>query len=186
MTMSDLALRWDGDALAADLAVEANDFARDATLQTAVELSLFLDRRADDGDQLPDQETDRRGWWGDSVPVVPGDRIGSRLWLLAREKQTATTRARLEQFAREALAWLLEDKVAAKVEVVASFPRPVMWGLEVAITRPSGDPVRFQFGGAWTELAAAAGPLDVLPGDPVVTSSDAPIVTSTGGYLTAP
>jgi phage gp46-like protein len=182
--MSDLALRWDPDSLTADLVVEGNDLARDATLQTAVELSLFLDRRAEDADQLPTSETDRRGWWGDSVPVVEGDRIGSRLWLLAREKHTPSMAARLEKYAREALAWLLEDRVASRLEVTATFPRPGMWGLTVELWRPSADPVRYQFGGAWEDLAAPAPALDLAPADSgVVTSGDAYSVTSDGTYL---
>jgi phage gp46-like protein len=39
-------LHWDSTALAADLAVAANDLSTDAGLETAVLLSLFLDRRA--------------------------------------------------------------------------------------------------------------------------------------------
>lgn len=184
--MADLALRWDGEGLTADLVVEANDLARDATLQTAVELSLFLDRRAEDADQLPTAETDRRGWWGDSVPVVEGDRIGSRLWLLAREKQTPTMAARLERYAREALAWLLEDRVVSRIEVVAEFPRAGMWGLTVELWRPSSDPVRYRFGGTWEAVAEAAAPLDIQPtSDGVVTAADAYAVMGDGTYLTS-
>jgi phage gp46-like protein len=148
--MSDVALRWLDTEGAADVAVESNDLARDDGLRTAVLLSLFTDRRADPGEKLPDGETDRRGWWGDSVPTVEGDKIGSRLWLVARERQSTAVLERIESYAAEALQWLLDDKVAERIEVTGSIPRPGMWGLEVAIYRPHrADPTRFRFDRIW-------------------------------------
>lgn len=147
--MSDLALRWDPAAVAADLAVEANDLARDDGLETAVLLSLFTDRQAEVGDVLPAGENDRRGWWGDALPVVEGDKTGSRLWLLARAKSTPDARARAEEYAREALQWLIDDKVAERVEVAAEIPRVGMLGFLVTIHRPQKDPARYRFSHAW-------------------------------------
>jgi phage gp46-like protein len=150
--MGDAALVWDPDSLAADLAIEANDLVRDEGLRTAVLLSLFLDRQAEPGDVLPPGETDRRGWWADAVPVVEGDQIGSRLWLLAREKDTSTVRARAEEYAREALAWLVEDKVADRVEVVAEAPRPGALNLVIDIYRPKAEPTRYHFADVWSAM----------------------------------
>ena len=92
--MSDIGLFWDRDS--ADFAIEANDLATDDGLETAVSLSLFTDRRAEDGDALPSGDADRRGWWGDDFPAVDGDRMGSRLWLLARSKQTPDVLERVD------------------------------------------------------------------------------------------
>lgn len=184
--MADLALRWDGAAAAADLAVLANDLVLDAGLQTAVLLSLFLDRRAEDGDQLPAGETDRRGWWADATPVVAGDRIGSRLWLLAREKETKATLERAQKYAREALKWLIEDRVAERLEVTAEFPRTGMLGLTVEIFRPRADPVTFRFDHTWDDGDSSG--LEQLPeptpDSAVVSSSDASFVTAAGVVLT--
>jgi phage gp46-like protein len=153
--VSDIAIRWDAAALAADLAVEANDLASEEGLESAVLESLFTDARAEPGDTLPPGETDYRGLWADAVPVVEGDRFGSRLWLLARSKDTETTRTRAEEYGREALAWLIEDRVAARVEVVASVPRAEMLGIEVAIYRPNqADPTRFRFAHVWRAMEA--------------------------------
>lgn len=152
--MADLALRWDVDQGAADLVFEADDLALDGGLETAVLLSLFTDRRAEEGDPLPTGEQDRRGWYGDALPVVDGDRIGSRLWLISREKQTPSVLSRIEAYAREALAWLVEDQVASKVAVKAEFPRAGVWGLTVEIYRPGvADPVRFRFNDTWAQEA---------------------------------
>jgi phage gp46-like protein len=154
--MSDLLLRLDPAVLEADLAIAANDLVADDGLETAVLLSLFTDRRAGAGDVLPPGETDRRGWWGDAFPVVEGDLIGSRLWLLTREKQRSAVLPRVEEYAREALAWLVEDRVASKVEVVASFPRAGWLALDVSVYRPLGDPTKYRFDRAWEAAQASA------------------------------
>ena len=84
-------------------------------LVRAVVISLFTWRRAHADDDLPAEQ--RMGWWGDSFPTVPNDRIGSRLWLLSRAKLLPETLARAKEYAEEALAWLIEDGVAARVDV---------------------------------------------------------------------
>lgn len=152
--MSDLALLWSDTDVAADFAIEENDLAADDGLETAVLLSLFTDRRAESGDILPDAEVDRRGWWGDAFPTVDGDRIGSRLWLLGRSKETADVVARAEEYAREALAWLVEDKVAESVVVTASVVSRGVLGLSVEIARPAVDPAKFQFDYTWAAQEA--------------------------------
>jgi len=97
---------------------ESGDFEHDATFTTALIISLFTDRRAKEEDPLPDPESNnRRGWWGDNLAEVQDDRIGSRLWLLSREKTTQDVLIRAKQYAEEALQWLIDDGVAAKVEV---------------------------------------------------------------------
>lgn len=149
--MSDLALHW--DVAAADLALIAGDLATDEGLETAVIVSLFSDRRADDGEALPDGSTDRRGWWADARD----DRLGSLLWLLSREKQMAVVLERARAYATQALAWLIADRVAAAVDVRAAFTRPGWLGLAVTITRPTGDQVAYRFEGTWRAEAQRAG-----------------------------
>jgi phage gp46-like protein len=152
--MSDFALIWNADRYAADLSISRNDLVAEDGLRTATILSLFVDRRADDGDVLPGGQTDRRGWWADAIPVVEGDKIGSRLWLLARAKRTTEFLRRAEEYAREALEWLLTDKIVESIEVAAEFlsdsVRGDGYGLTVKLTRPKADPVTYRFGRAWT------------------------------------
>lgn len=150
----DIGLFWNSDLGAADLAVSANDLASDEGLETAVWLSLFTDRRAEDGDVLPDAETDRRGWWGDAFPVVEGDRFGSRLWLLSRSKQTQEVLDTAPELAREALQWLIDDRVSDRVDAVAEIVRPQMLGLAVTIYRPTGDAVQFRYNYNWVAQEA--------------------------------
>lgn len=152
---------WTLSGAAASLAAESillppRDLETDEGLETAVVISLFTDARAADGDVLPDGGSDRRGWWGDGVPVVDGDQVGSKLWLLSRAKQTPDVLARAQQYAREALAWLVEDQVASGVEVIASVPRPGMLALEVTISRPKVSPVTYRYAAAWAAQAGGA------------------------------
>jgi len=130
-----MALDWGPSRPSPDLALAATgQVARDDGLRTAVLLSLFLDARARPEDPLPEApaggalgarganaDADRRGWVGDALAPVAGDRMGSRLWLLAREKQTEGVRARAEIYAREALAWLVADGLATGLDVAATW-----------------------------------------------------------------
>lgn len=151
--MTDIALTWDAADGAADFALSAGDLLSDDGLETAVLLSLFTDRRAEDGDVLPDGETDRRGWWADAFPVEDGDHFGSRLWQLARSKRTPETLRRAEEYAREALAWLLEDKVAGRVDVTAEALAGDILGLGVTIYRPTSDVAQYKFNYTWDAQA---------------------------------
>lgn len=145
----DIGLFWNDQAGAADVVIDANDLATDRGLNTAVLLSLFLDSRAEDSDTLPDGSTDRRGFWGDSFPIVEGDKTGSRLWLTARSKQTTEVLTLREQYAREALQWLLDDKVAASISAVAEWADPDVGVLTVTIQRPQGIGVTFRYNYTW-------------------------------------
>jgi phage gp46-like protein len=126
-----MALRWNGAAGRGEVQrTEAGALMYEDGLATAVILSLFLDRRARADDRLPDPaSTDRRGWVGDAFDLE--DPIGSRLWLLVREKQTEETRRRAEEYAAEALDWLVEDGLASAVRIRAEWLAPGLLGLAV-------------------------------------------------------
>lgn len=132
---------------AGEPAVIANDLAQDDGLETAVQLSLFLDARAGAGDVLPSPDPYRRGWWADQFEV---DRvsIGSRLWLLERSKRTPAVLAAAREYALEALRWLIEDGVASAVEVATSWFQDNGLAFEITISRP-GDTAASRFGYVW-------------------------------------
>ena len=146
MRVNDLALLPPAplDVAGPDCGMEAGDLVAEGSLRTAVILSLFLDRRAEDDDILPNGSDDRRGWWADTVAPMTdygigggsasGDHIGSRLWLLSREKQLAGVLERARHYAEEALTWLVEDGVATAVQVTATNPRQGWLVLEVTVT----------------------------------------------------
>ncbi|WP_439471349.1 phage GP46 family protein [Brevundimonas sp.] len=143
--MTDLALIWSDEAFAADLALLDGDLAKDGGLKTAVILSLFTDARARPDDVLPQEGADRRGWWPDALGADE-DRMGSRLWLLAREKLTPDTVARAREYAEEALMWLVRDGVARELVVTVEVVGPAALGLHILIGRGDGpDRERFDF-----------------------------------------
>lgn len=148
--MSDLALIWNGDSC--DLALDGNDLQIEENLSTAILISLFSDRRASADDVLPGAPDDLRGWWADAWPDVEGDRIGSRLWLLSREKEVPETLRRAKEYVQEALAWLVEDGIAARVEVAVSVPRRGVLGLSVTVYRRDGRSENYQYDVIWEAL----------------------------------
>lgn len=143
-----IALEWDNTAGAASVVVENNDLKRDEGLLTDIYVSLFTNRRAEPGDVLPEGVTDRQGWWADAVPVVEGDKIGSRLWLLDRSKKTTEVLDRAVTYGREALQWLLDDLVCDRFDFTAEF---ASFGLAYVVTvyRPGVDPAHFRFNHTW-------------------------------------
>ena len=130
-----------------DIQLAGHDLAAENGLRTAVLVSLFSDRLATADDAIPDGTDNRRGWWADAWPEIPDDLTGSRLWLLAREKQTAETAERAREYAAEALQWMVDDGVARAVDVTAAWDAPGRLALTIAITRATGQAARYQF--AW-------------------------------------
>jgi len=112
---------------AGDVVVNDSDLERDDGLETSVIISLFTDRRAA-VDQIPPEfpRDDLRGWWGDVA----------------------------QQYAQEALQWLIEDKVALQVTVATSYISVGWMLIEIDIYRPSVQVVRYRYGYEWTAQAA--------------------------------
>ncbi|PWG62868.1 phage GP46 family protein [Spiribacter halobius] len=149
--MTDIALIQDADGRR-DIALEAGDLAAEESPRTAVVLSLLTDRRADTDDELPDGGSDRRGWWADAWSEPSEDLIGSRLWLLAREKELPAVARQAEAYAREALQWLVDDGIAESVEVTAEDFRAEWLTLRVVIRRRGGGTVEQRYDYVWEAL----------------------------------
>ncbi|MDB7002742.1 phage GP46 family protein [Escherichia coli] len=142
--MIDLAIIWTNGR--GDIAQDGIDMLTDDSLTTDVTISLFTDRRALDSDTLPSGSDDRRGWWGDSYRDRP---IGSRLWLLSREKATPDTLERARGYAEEALEWLKTAGRVSEVNVRAEQLHRGWLGLYVALTLPDGSIIPYEFKAAF-------------------------------------
>lgn len=152
LQVADLALTWSNTIGSADLSIIDLDLSSDRGLMTAVVLSLFTDRRAENDDESPSGKADdRRGWWADQFAEIEGDRFGSRLWLLDRSKNTNETLRRADEYIREALNWMLEDKVAASIDVQVEAVVPML-EIAIGLQRPGGDRVSFRFAHTWDHL----------------------------------
>lgn len=148
--LADLALTWSTALGNADLSLIDMDLASDRGLTTAAALSLFTDRRAEADDVPPSGDpTDRRGFWADEFADVPGDRWGSRLWLLDRAKATGETRRKAREYALEALAWMVEDKVITKADVTVEAFRADGMELAIVLEKPDGSSLSFRFSHVW-------------------------------------
>jgi len=151
----DIRIIWDSNLMEGNFSFDTSiqDLESDAGLETAVIISLFTDRRAKPDDILPDSNNpDRRGWWGDLVPNIENDQIGSRLWLLSREKTLENALIKAKEYAKEALEWFIKDKVVKKIDVSAERSGSVghdILALLVQIHKPDGTILSFKYEAQW-------------------------------------
>ncbi|RSU46350.1 phage GP46 family protein [Sphingomonas sp. S-NIH.Pt15_0812] len=117
------------------------DLAVGDDLFTAVLISLFCDAAAGDDDAIPDGSGDPRGWWAGE--------IGSRLWLRARARANAATLAIVKVDIEQALAWLVTDGVAARIDVTTAWAAPGLLGALVLILRTDGTRRALRFAYLW-------------------------------------
>lgn len=151
-TSGDIAMTYDAQIGYGDLVVQDRDLERDLGLRTAVIVSLFSNRRAEDVDVIPDEVGTREGWWADELREND-DKIGSKLWLIGRgkilEREIIPS---AEQFGREALQWMVDDGVAESLTVEASFYDADMLQLDIKIIRPELERADFfRFFYNWNE-----------------------------------
>jgi len=135
-----------GDAFG-DVNIVDRDLERDPTFETAVIISLFTNKRAENEDVLPDTSADKCGWWGDTL--YDNDSDGSRLWLLRRSKGEDAPLAQAEQYCSEALAWMKDDGIASAINVTASEEDFQTLLLEIEVERPDKDPLTFKYFYNW-------------------------------------
>jgi phage gp46-like protein len=149
--MPDLTIAWDALNARGDLVFAAPDLVSGADLETAVLVSLFTDRAAQPDDVIPDGTTDPRGWWADSFTAADGAArpIGSRLWLLSREKGSDQLPGRVRGYIVEALQWLLDDKVCAAIDVACAWISASAIGAQITLTRDGQPPVVLAYPNVW-------------------------------------
>lgn len=107
-----------------DIVVANGQPEMDEGLENAVYISLFSSP----------------GWWGNEVSSE-AEKLGSEFETIARRTLTNAARIDAEEYARGALAWMLDAGAASLIEVSATIPSVGMLGLEILIARPAGDVV---------------------------------------------
>lgn len=147
---SDITTVWDVSNSCGDWVLVGADLQSGDDLGTGVLISLFTDRLASASDELPDASGDRRGWWGDLDQDVP---IGSRLWLLARCKLLPSVAVRAKGYIAEALKWMLDDGIAAAVDIVTSITAPSMLAMQITVRQSNGTTQAYNFNWAWNQLS---------------------------------
>ncbi|MCP1376052.1 phage GP46 family protein [Dyella lutea] len=148
--MTDITTTWDVANSRGDWSISGGALQSGDDITTAALISLFTDRQATASDPLPDASGDRRGWWGDLDEDVP---IGSRLWILSRSKLTQQVALAAKGYMAEALQWLIDDGVAASVEVTTAIQGRSQLAAVVVIKQSNGQLRTLQFNWAWDQLA---------------------------------
>lgn len=159
---------WGGQAdwAIADSAVDGQNrggLAARQALHTAVIIALFTDKRIAKDHPLfyLVEDGDQRGWFGDGVDVrrdLFEDDMGSLLWIFERAHLNEDIRRWVEIVAMEALATLINQGVAARINVQAERELNRV-NLFVQIYGNDGNKLYDQkFGDIWAQTASAPSP----------------------------
>ncbi|MCO7569362.1 phage GP46 family protein [Pseudomonas chlororaphis] len=146
--MSDITTTWIAADSAGDWSISGGALASGDDLASSVLISLFTDRLADDADIPPDGSNDRRGWWGDADEEV---KIGSRLWLLDREKLTPAVANTAKIYMEEALQWLIDDQVALAISVATVIAGGSRLNSIITVTHSDGTVTRLNYNWVWSQ-----------------------------------
>ncbi|EON3358794.1 phage GP46 family protein [Yersinia enterocolitica] len=141
---TDIKTLWEPDKLLGDWQTGGGGLLGGNDLETAILISLFTDRLARTDDGIDND--DRRGWWADTGAEYE---IGSRLWLLRREKLTTKVALKAEDYANEALAWLLDDGVVTAISTNAQIVYPNRLNLIINYQQPEKAQVSVKFSWVW-------------------------------------
>ncbi|MCB5301726.1 phage GP46 family protein [Yersinia bercovieri] len=141
---TDIKTVWEPDKLLGDWQTGGGGLLDGDDLETAILISLFTDRLARSDDAIDGD--DRRGWWGDTGSQYP---IGSRLWLLRREKLTTKVALKAEDYANEALTWLLDDGVVTAISINAQIVFPNRINLIISYQQPAQTQASVKFSWVW-------------------------------------
>jgi len=132
-----------------------DSFILKSSLQVAIELALFTDRRANteeirkfQGGRI--ERLSRRGFW----PNTYNDIVqGSGLWLLSRGKKSNETLADAEKYARECTQHLIDEGIVATITPTASF-RGEALVLLIQYAKPDGQEFGFTYQFTWDGIEA--------------------------------
>ena len=155
-------------------------------LETAALIAILTDGLAETDELLPEHDGDRRGWWADFDANVIWDAapIGSRLWLLRREKATEEVRARAEAYLRLALQPFIDLRLATAVDVVATRNAQDRIEAVVTIIRGPQEAVALRFQTLWeADTARRSG--DAPPTLPRLPAGLAYVVDDFGRHVSA-
>lgn len=135
--MADIALKWNGRI--ADIDFGELDINSDASLESAILISLFTDKRVEG----------KRGTWFDSYE---DSELGSRLWLLDREKRVSEIPPRANEYAKESLRWLIEEGIVKTIQVDSYLDGQNSLVIPISVTKPDGNKTNFKFDLVWEAL----------------------------------
>lgn len=98
-----------------DLDIENGDLAKTDSLDTALYMSVFCDKRANS----LSEPTLRRGHFTNQFNLVSGYEIGSLLWLYTTQDKN-TKLSLIESSVNDGLKWMIDDNIISKAKVQAT------------------------------------------------------------------
>lgn len=143
--MTDLKL-VPGDDGFYDIDFNGFDLVLTADLEPSVLISVETIARAKPDDQLPQNTDIRRGNWRDQFLEIP---MGSRLWILSREKMSPDILSRINQLFFECLEWMVIDGVATRVLITSEIYNDEIIFINARIQRPGKEDLNFPFYYNW-------------------------------------
>lgn len=149
--MSDIALEFNKTTKEYDASILDGDFKRCDDLESAVIISLFTWARAS-ADEVS-ENAPRYGWFGDKIDQDSTDAIGSKLYLLKREKITEQSMMRAKEYIEQSLAWMIEDNVASEVSATVERNQNDVNRIDALVVITRGDRNRtMKFNDLWSFL----------------------------------
>lgn len=91
-----------------DIIISDQDIELDSSLKTAIFISLFTDKQV----SMAESPHEQGGWWANP-------NLGSRLWLLKREKITEDLIRKIKAYSDEALHWMVESGMCESIKITA-------------------------------------------------------------------
>lgn len=151
LNINDVALEISPTLGIFDIIIQGSDFKQSIDLKTAIAISVFSDGRSLNDDSIPNA----KGWSGDSLNYDGEQLTGSRIWLLRNGKLTNQTLTDLEEYAKVATKWIINKKIADKIDFEASFldKSEGRVALRVVLTQPKGN-VAQEYVYVWNQLKA--------------------------------
>jgi phage gp46-like protein len=134
--MSDIYI--DTSQLTPDIAIESGDLKASSSIFNAVYLSLFTPP-----------------YWGNAI-AAQNERYTSTIPDLVSGTVTNQTRLDMIAAAENALAWMVEDGVADRIEVAAEIQGAGKIAIAVTVHEPSGTADVYRFGVNWDATEAQA------------------------------
>jgi phage gp46-like protein len=137
-------------------------------LATAVRLAVGTDALASAEDVLPwepNDDTNRRGWWGDidAEVIWNGWPIGCKHWLLRRAKITdpgakeGATVVRAKTYVREALQPFIDRRICSRIDVEATRVGKERIDVAVMIYRGPREAIELRWQYVWSEMVGESG-----------------------------
>lgn len=100
-----------------DFSIENGDFAKTDSLDTAVYMSVFCEKRTD----KISEPTLRRGHFTNEFSTITGYQVGSLFWFYVEQaKQTDINLSLIESAIADGLKWLIDDTIISKTTVKAT------------------------------------------------------------------